>query len=99
MTADKMLTGQVVQANIITQQPFVPQFASDSQLENLSFAEDINLQADGAGSSQWGYTRQIGNLTQYLLFTYSVEPTKNNDNAPVEFNCPCNTTISVFVGE
>lgn len=70
-----------------------------SQLTSLGFSVDNNIAADGPGSSQWGYQRQVNGQTQYLLYSYNTTPSNNAPNQPLSFDCPCQMTVTVFLSD
>jgi hypothetical protein len=85
-------------ATIKTQKAYIPHFGQSTFFKDLGYEADKNLDADGPGSSQWGYTKTVDGKKQYVIFGYNVKPTNNNPNEPVQFNCPCQTTMTLFVG-
>lgn len=89
------LTGFKATGQITTQTAAVPHFENESYLKSLGFEPDIYLAADGPGSSVWGYSNPT--TGQIIQFSYRTTPTSTNQNAPVQFDCPCSSNLSVFI--
>lgn len=87
------LTGQKITGTITTKTAIVPHFDNLNTLAQMGYTVDNNLAADGPGSSQWAYTNAEG---QTILYSYRVAGT-SHPNEPIQFNCPCRATVSVFV--
>lgn len=90
-------TGYLENGTITTDEASVPHFEDKTTLSSLGFTADNNLSADGPGSSLWGYKKTTGNEIQLVIFSYKTDPTSSNPNEPLQFNCPCQTQVSVFV--
>lgn len=90
------MKGQFIKATITTPQANVSHFEDPNYLAAQGYTMDNNLSADGPGSSTWGYSKTTNGETDILLFSYSVQPTSSNPNEPLQFNCPCQATITVF---
>ena len=86
-------------ATITTQTASIPHFENATFLGQYGFKADNNLAADGPGSSVWGYKKANGSTNQFVIFSYNTVPTSTNLNEPLQFNCPCKTTVSVFVSQ
>jgi hypothetical protein len=84
-------------ATIKTQEATVPHFGQSVFFRDLGYDADKNLAADGPGSSQWGYVKNVDGKKQIVTFGYHVKPTNSNPNEPLQFDCPCQTTMTVFV--
>ena len=91
------LRGKKREATITTTQAYLPHFENKTFLTKLGFQPDMNLSADGPGSSMWGYTRNVLGKKQYVLFSYHTQPTSTKPDEPMQFDCPCQTTLSTFV--
>lgn len=89
--------GSEVTGTLKTQEATVPHFENPELLNSLGFSPDTNLSADGPGSSEWGYTKETNGERQFILFSYQTEPTSTDPNEPLQFNCPCQTKLTVFV--
>ena len=90
-------TGKEVTGIITNENASMPHFDNADYLKTLGFSSDVNTQADGPGSSTWGYKKTTGDQIQLILFSYKTTPSNNNPNEPLQFNCPCKATVSVFV--
>lgn len=93
------LAGEEITATTTTDVAFLPYFDNKEELEKQGYSQDINLTADSPGSSQWGYSKSINGKTQIVLFSYSVAPSQTSADQPLEFNCPCSATVSIFVSD
>jgi len=91
------ITGIATSTTITTKDATVPHFGQSIFFRDLGFDADKNLDADGAGSSVWGYKKGTGNDMQIITFTSRTKPTSTAANEPLQFNCPCQTTLTVFV--
>ncbi len=91
------LTGEKITGTLTSDTAMLNHFEDVNELSKLGFKSDINLSADGPGSSQWGYTRKTGNGTQVLIYSYNTTPTSDNPDEPLQFDCPCEMTVSVFL--
>lgn len=89
------MSGESMSAVVTQNQASISHFEDQNALKNKGFTPDIYLQADGPGTSVWGYKNTKTN--QLILFSYSTEPTNSNPNEPVQFNCPCKVVVTVFV--
>ncbi len=96
-TAMGNLTGESISATVTSPTASIPHFEMASQLEAKGFTPDINLAADGPGSSMWGYSKTENGMTQIMLFSYKAQPTNSNPNEPLQFDCPCKVNVNVFV--
>lgn len=90
-------TGYLENGTITAETASLPHFENKATLSSLGFVVDNNLSADGPGSSLWGYKKTTGNEIQLIIFSYKTDPTSSNPNEPLQFNCPCQTQVSVFV--
>lgn len=90
-------TGKEVTGTVTNQNANMPHFDNASYLKTLGFSSDVNTQADGPGSSTWGYKKTTGDQIQLILFSYKTKPSNSNPSEPLQFNCPCKTAVSVFV--
>lgn len=93
------LTGEEMTTQITSDQAMVSPFENSTTLKNEGFELDNNLAAGGAGSSVSGYKRMVNGKTQVLLYSYQTQPTSNNPNEPLQFNCPCKVSLKVFLSE
>lgn len=91
--------GTQIQATVTGEITEFMGFENKEELEKQGFSMDNSLAADGAGSSTWGYKRSDDDRTQIITFSYSAKPTSNNPNAPLEFNCPCEIKLTVFLSK
>lgn len=92
------ISGEERTATITTDKATVPHFGQSVDFRDMGFDADKNLDADGPGSSTWGYSKTVDGKKHIVTFGYKTEPTNSNPNEPVQFNCPCKTTLSVFIG-
>jgi putative hemolysin len=93
------LPGRKITGTIKVDQANIPQTEDKAYLESQGFKADPSMSADGPGSSVWGYSKGSGENTQVVIFSYEVKPTSSNPNEPLQFNCPCNATVSIFVSD
>lgn len=93
------ISGSKIETTVSGQITEFMNFENKEILEKQGFILDNELAADGPGSSVWGYKRNDDDRTQIVLFSYKTKPTNNNPNEPLEFNCPCEITLSVFLSE
>lgn len=91
------LSGENMQASVTASTASLSQFENVSELKAKGFTTDINLAAGGPGSSVWGYKSEKGEKMQVIIFSYKAQPTNNNPNEPLQFNCPCKINMNVFV--
>lgn len=87
-------TGQKITGMVNSDKALIPHFENVQELKSMGYEENMNLSADGPGSSTWGYTK--GN--NMVIFSYKTTPSTNNPNEPLEFDCPCDVSVSVFTG-
>ncbi len=90
-------SGQIMNGTLTTSSAMVTHFENVKELSRLGFKDNQNLSADGPGSSQWGYSKEANGETQVLVYSYKVTPSSSKPNEPLQFNCPCSTTVSVFL--
>lgn len=86
------ITGKLVNRDGYIEHPEDPEF-----LKTFGFTEDLNLSADGPGSSSWGYVKHLGEQEQVVVFSYTNEDMQASSAGPLEANCPCTLSLSVFV--
>lgn len=98
-TAYGNTTGKEIQTTVTGTITEFMNFENIKELESQGFSKDISLAADGPGSSVWGYKRFDNDRTQIILFSYATKPTNNNLDQPLEFDCPCEVTLTVFLSE
>lgn len=91
------LSGTEIQATVSGNITNFMGFENKAELEKQGFVVDNTLAADGPGSSTWGYKRSDDDRTQIIMFSYTTKPSNNNPNEPLEFNCPCEITLTVFL--
>lgn len=91
------LKGLKSDATVTTETASFSHFEDPTFLAALGFQPDMNLSADGPGLSMWGYSREFLGKKQYAIFSYHTQPTSTKPDEPLQFNCPCQTTLSVFV--
>lgn len=87
-------TGQKISGKVISDQAMLSHFENTKELKSMGYKENMNLSADGPGSSTWGYT----NGDKVIIYSYTTNPTSNNSNEPLSFDCPCKISVSVFTG-
>lgn len=91
------LKGWKSYTTVTTEKASFSHFEDPTFLATLGFQPDMNLSADGPGSSMWGYSREILGKKQYAIFSYHTQPTSTKPDEPLQFDCPCQTTLSTFV--
>lgn len=91
------LSGMKSSTTMTTKTASVPHFGQSVPLRDMGFDVDKNLAADGAGSSQWGFTKTVDGQKKVIIFSSETKPTNSNPNEPLQFSCPCQTSLSVFV--
>lgn len=89
--------GESMHATVTSQTASLPHFEIVSELKDKGFLPDNNLSADGPGSSTWGYKKTEDGQNQIILFSYKTQPTSSAPNEPLQFNCPCQVEVNVFV--
>lgn len=90
--------GKVSTATVRANEPTLSHFEDANYLKSLGYEVDSNLYADGPGSSMWGYKKGDNNNFELVIFSYNTTPTNSDPNQPVQFDCPCEMKIQVFVG-
>lgn len=98
-TAYGYLTGRQITGQKLSNDAQTEQFENVTDLANLGFEKDVNLQAGGPGSSSWGYKKTKNGKTQVILFSYVTEPSSSNPGEPIQFVCPCKIDLTVFVSD
>lgn len=88
------ITGKLVNRDGYIEHPEDPGF-----LKKLGFNEDLNLAADGPGSSSWGYLKNIGDEQQIVVFSYANEDMHPSNEGPLTASCPCTLNLAIFVSE
>lgn len=91
------LSGIKMFGTLISQQATFPHFENAKLLSSYGYMPDMSFSADGPGSSIWGYRQNINGEESVILFSYNTKPTSTNPNAPLQFNCPCQMDISMFI--
>jgi len=91
--------GRKVTGTITVSQPSVPQSGDKDYLMSLGYEPDPGMAADGPGSSVWGYSKNEKGVTSVVIFSFEAKPTNSNPNEPVQFNCPCDATVSIFISD
>lgn len=92
------VNGKTSTANIRSDQATLSPFEDVAYLNSLGYELNQNLSADGPGSSVWGYKKGIDTDFELIIFSYVTTPTNSNPNQPLEFNCPCEMKVEVFIG-
>lgn len=64
----------------------------DASLVKRGWKHETSLDADGAGSSQWTYSKD----GQYIVLSYHSVSLSKDKNVP--FSCPCNMKFEIFSG-
>lgn len=93
------LSGESIEATVTSQTASLPHFEQVNTLQTMGFLPDNNLAADGPGSSVWGYTKESNSQKQVMTFSYKTRPTNSNPNEPLQFSCPCQVDVTVFVSK
>ena len=65
----------------------------DTKLTSLGWVRDSQFQADGAGSSNWSYTKG----DERIIFYYNSTAINQKPNEPL--SCPCNMVFEIFSGK
>ncbi|MBP6913523.1 MAG: DUF333 domain-containing protein [Candidatus Levybacteria bacterium] len=91
------LNGVKISGKLTTSQATLPHFEDAEVLNKLGYVPDNLLSADGPGSSVWGYKKQNSGKTSIILYSYNTKPSSTKKNEPLQFNCPCTMTVSVFI--
>ena len=89
--------GTETTTTITTDSPTMRNFEDEKFLNSLGLKIDTMLLADGPGSSMWGYKKEINGKIQTVLFFYKTTPTSTPTDEPIQFNCPCQTKVTVFI--
>lgn len=91
------ISGYETTGTLTTKEPYISHFENPAFLQSLGFTPDNNILADGPGSSLWGYTKETNGKKQIVFFSYQTKPTSTPTNEPVQFNCPCQMKLTVFI--
>ncbi len=91
--------GKIMTGTLTTSNAILTHFENVKELSRMGFKADQNLSADGPGSSQWGYSKESNGETQIIMYSYKTSPTSTNPDEPLQFDCPCNTSVSVFLSD
>ncbi len=91
------LVGEYAMTTVTSGQPRMDHFENVDLLASNGFHPDLNLAADGPGSSTWGYKKTADEQSQVVIFSYITTPTTIKSDEPVAFSCPCTVTVSAFV--
>lgn len=91
------LQGQQITATVTSDKAYLDHFEIVDMLTKLGFESDPGLAADGPGASSWGYIKNENGEKQIMLFSYKTQPSSNNPNEPLQFDCPCKIDVTVFV--
>lgn len=67
------LSGESIEAEVISPNPSIPHFEIVPQLNQKGFTLDNDLSADGPGMSMWGYKNEKDGKTKVIIFSYSQE--------------------------
>lgn len=87
-------SGTQVTGTLTSDKAMINHFEDNKALEVMGYKPNMNVSADGPGSSMWGYTK--GN--SIILYSYKTTPTNTSPNEPLSFDCPCKITVSIFEG-
>lgn len=98
-TSSGNIKGEKISGILTTAQATLPHFEDAQILTKAGFEPDMSLSADGPGSSVWGYKKKQGGQQSLIIFSYKTLVTSQNPNEPLQFNCPCNMSVSVFVSD
>lgn len=93
------LNGVKLSGKLKTNQATLPHFEDSEVLRKLGYLPDNSLSADGPGSSVWGYKKQNNGKISIILYSYNTKPSSNNPDEPLQFNCPCSMSVSVFISD
>ena len=93
------LSGEKITATATSASAMVEPYEDKQALAAAGYTSDLNLAAGGPGSSVWGYKRMVNGKKQVIIYSYQTQPTSNNPNEPLQFNCPCKVGLSVFVSD
>lgn len=93
------LSGYSTTGTVTQDQAYMDPFEHKQELSGMGYTADPMLDASGPGSNMWGYKRTVDGKEQILVLGYKTEPTSNNPNEPLQFNCPCQIQVSAFVSE
>lgn len=92
--------GTEISGTLVNKDGYIEHFEEPAVLEKQGYKEDLNLSADGPGSSLWGYTKEVGkDQMQIVTFSYTNEDMYESSEGPLTADCPCTLTLSVFVSE
>lgn len=93
------LQGTLYKGTTTAENPMLTHFEDSKMLQKEGFSPDIMLQADGPGSSMWGYKKTLNGKTEIITFSYNTTPTSTRPDQPLEFSCPCKMTVEVFISD
>lgn len=83
---------------LVNKDGYISHFEDPAVLEKQGYKEDLNLSADGPGSSMWGYSKEIGkDQMQVVTFSYTNEDMHPSSEGPLTADCPCTLDLSVFI--
>lgn len=93
------LSGMAISGKITSDQAMVNPYEDKTELAKEGYKEDLNLAASGPGSNVWGYKKTENGKSQVVIYSYQTEPTSSNPNEPLQFNCPCQVNLMVFISD
>lgn len=91
------ISGEQIGGEVDSKKAQIPHFENEKSLKNMGFEPDLNLSADGPGSSSWGYKKTADAMTQIAIFSYTTKASATPGNEPIQFNCPCKVSVSAFI--
>ncbi len=93
------LKGMEISGQISSEQASINPFENKDELTKMGYKEDLNLSASGPGSNVWGYKKTTNGKSQVVIYSYQTAPSSSNPNEPIQFDCPCNVTLKVFISD
>lgn len=92
--------GVKIVGTLVNREGTVDHFEDPKILKRLGYKEDLNLSADGPGSSMWGYSKENANgMMEIVTFSYDNKDMYESSDGPLVSECPCTLILTVFVSE
>lgn len=91
--------GTEITGKMVNREGYIEHPEDPTTLKAMGFSEDLNLSADGPGSSSWGYIKNIGDMQEIIVLSYKNEDMHASSEGPLEAECPCTLLLTIFQSE